>query len=142
MVPWYAQLQSQRQSINTSNRQMIDAYANDINRLVKLIEEDNTRNIQLLRLFQMLLIFMTFVTALTGIYFTYRLVIRPLDTLRGGIVRLALGDLNARVRKSSSDEFGLVSDGFNQMAQSLQDIHNNLDVRNRRVVYTFFTKIA
>ena len=127
MVPWYAQLQSQRQSINTSNRQMIDAYANDINRLVKLIEEDNTRNIQLLRLFQMLLIFMTFVTALTGIYFTYRLVIRPLDTLRGGIVRLALGDLNARVRKSSSDEFGLVSDGFNQMAQSLQDIHNNLE---------------
>ena len=53
MVPWYAQLQSQRQSINTSNRQMIDAYANDINRLVKLIEEDNTRNIQLLRLFQL-----------------------------------------------------------------------------------------
>ena len=127
MLPWYTQLQTQHQSINERNRQMIDAYANDINHLVKLIEEDNTRSIQLLRLFQMLLIFMTFVTALTGIYFTYRLVIRPLDTLRGGIVRLALGDLNARVRKSSSDEFGLVSDGFNQMAQSLQDIHNNLE---------------
>ena len=127
ILPWYAQLSIVQQTIGIHNRQMVDAYANDINRLVKLIEEDNTHNIQLLRLFQMLLIFMTFVTALTGIFFTYRLVIRPLDTLRGGIVRLALGDWNARVHKSSSDEFGVVSDGFNQMAQSLQDIHIHLE---------------
>ncbi len=125
--PWYAQLSSPHQLISTDNRVVIDAYANDINRLVKLIEEDNTRNIQLLRVFQMLLIFMTFVTAFTGIFFTYRLVIRPLDTLRGGIVRLALGDWYARVHKSSNDEFGVVSDGFNQMAQSLQDIHHHLE---------------
>ena len=127
IVPWYRQLHNQQTIIRSSNRAVIDEYANDINHLVKLIEEDNTRNIQLLRLFQMLLIFMTFVTALTGIYFTYRLVIRPLDTLRGGIVRLALGDLNARVRKNSNDEFGIVADGFNQMAQSLYDIHSNLE---------------
>lgn len=127
IVPWYMHLSSQKQAINGDGRQIIDAYADDINRLVKLIEEDNTRNIQLLRLFQMLLIFMAFVTAITGIYFTYRLVLRPLDMLRGGIVRLALGDLNARVYKDSNDEFGLVSDGFNQMAQRLQDIHHNLE---------------
>lgn len=127
ITPWYAQLSLSQKNISTDNRQMIDTYANEINRLVKFIEEDNTRSIQLLRVFQMLLILMTFVTAITGIYFTYRLVIQPLDSLRGGIVRLALGDLNARVGKNTSDEFGLVADGFNQMAQNLQDINHNLE---------------
>ena len=77
MLPWYAQLTQTQQSINADNRQMLDDYANSINRVVKLIEDDNTRNIRLLRLFQMLLIFMTFLTAFTGIHLLLKLVIRP-----------------------------------------------------------------
>ncbi len=127
LLPWYQQLAQTHAAITTENRHVVDDYANDINHLVKLIEEENTRNIQLLRLFQMLLILMTFVTAITGIYLSYRLVISPLDTLRGGIVRLALGDLKARIRKHSEDEFGIVADGFNQMAENLQDAHSNLE---------------
>lgn len=126
ILPWYQNLSTNHRLINTDNRQVIDDYANDINHLVKLLEEDNTRNIQLLRLFQMLLIVMTFVTAITGIYLLYRLVISPLDSLRGGIVRLALGDLKARVQQRSQDEFGIVAQGFNQMAQNLQEAHSNL----------------
>lgn len=127
VLPWYQKLATNHTAITTENRHVVDDYANDINHLVKLIEEENTRNIQLLRLFQMLLILMTFVTAITGIYLLYRLVISPLDTLRGGIVRLALGDLKARIRKHSEDEFGIVVDGFNQMAENLQDAQSNLE---------------
>ena len=127
MLPWYAQLTQTQQSINADNRQMLDDYANSINRVVKLIEDDNTRNIRLLRLFQMLLIFMTFLTAFTGIHLLLKLVIRPLEGLRAGIVRLSDGDLKARVISHQQNEFGLVSKGFNQMAESLQDLYAHLE---------------
>lgn len=127
MLPWYAELTRNGQAITAGNRQQLDDYANSINSVVKLIEEDNTRNIQLLRLFQMLLIAMTFVTAFTGIYLLLHLVIRPLDTLRAGIVRLRGGDLKARVDAHQQNEFGLVSKGFNQMAESLQDLYTHLE---------------
>ncbi len=127
MLPWYAQLTQTHQIINADNRQTLDAYAFAINDLVKLIEEDNTRNIQLLRLFQMLLILMTFITALSGIYLLTRLVIQPLDALRVGIVRLSGGHLKTRVNNHQQNEFGLVSKGFNQMASSLEDVYANLE---------------
>ena len=127
MLPWYEQLTQAHQTINAQNRQVLDDYANTINGVVKLIEEDNTRNIQLLRVFQMLLIFMTFLTAFTGIYLLLRLVIRPLDNLRSGIVRLRRGDLSTRIVSHEQNEFGLVSKGFNQMAESLQDLYSNLE---------------
>ena len=127
MLPWYGELTQNKQSITAENRQVLDDYANSINSVVKLIEEDNTRNIQLLRLFQMLLIAMTFVTAFTGIYLLLHLVIRPLDNLRAGIVRLRSGDLKTRVVAHQQNEFGLVSKGFNQMAESLQDLYTHLE---------------
>ncbi len=127
MLPWYAQLTQTQQNISAHNRQQLDDYANSINRVVKLIEDDNTRNIRLLRLFQMLLIFMTFLTAFTGIHLLLKLVIRPLEGLRAGIVRLSDGDLKARVISHQQNEFGLVSKGFNQMAASLQDLYAHLE---------------
>ena len=127
MLPWYEELTRNRENITADNRQKLDDYANSINRVVKLIEEDNTRNIRLLRVFQMLLIFMTFVTAFTGIYLLLHLVIRPLDNLRAGIVRLSSGDLKTRVVSHQQNEFGLVSKGFNQMAESLQDLYTHLE---------------
>ncbi len=127
MLPWYAQLTQTHQSIHADNRQQLDDYANSINLVVKLIEDDNTRNIRLLRLFQMLLIFMTFLTAFTGIHLLLKLVIRPLEGLRAGIVRLSDGDLKARVISHQQNEFGLVSKGFNHMAESLQDLYAHLE---------------
>lgn len=127
ILPWYAQLTQANQPITADNRQVLDEYAHSINGVVKLIEDDNTRNIRLLRLFQMLLIFMTFVTAFTGIQLLLKLVIRPLDGLRAGIVRLSGGDLKARVVSHQQNEFGLVSKGFNQMAESLQDLYTHLE---------------
>lgn len=127
ILPWYAQLAQTHQTINADNHQILDDFAATINHLVKLIEDDNTHNIQLLRLFQMLLILMTFVTAMTGIYLLTRLVIRPLEGLRIGIVRLTAGDLKVRVNVHQSNEFGLVAKGFNQMAGSLEYIYANLE---------------
>ncbi|TDR31536.1 histidine kinase [Hydromonas duriensis] len=127
ILPWYAQLRVEGQTVNLNNRQPLDAFANDLNTLVKMIENDNTVSIQLLRLFQKLLLAMTVVTAVTGIYLLFRLVIHPLDTLRGGIQRLSDGDLNSRVVIHTQDEFGVVSKGFNQMAGRLQDLYNNLE---------------
>ena len=140
IVPWYTKLIENGTLVNADNRLLIDDFANEINQLVKLIEDDNTRIIRLLRLFQMLLIVMTVATAVTGIYLLYRLVIRPLDTLRGGIQRLKDGDLNSRVMIHTEDEFGLVSTGFNQMATRLQDLYTNLEHRVAHKTQALATK--
>ena len=140
IVPWYTQLTKNAALVSVDNRYVIDDFSSEINRLVKLIEDDNTRIIRLLRLFQMLLIAMTVATAVTGIYLLYRLVIRPLDTLRGGIQRLRDGDLSSRVMIHTQDEFGLVSTGFNQMAAHLQDLYTNLEQKFTRKTQALATK--
>ena len=140
IVPWYTQLTKNAALVSVDNRYVIDDFSSEINRLVKLIEDDNTRIIRLLRLFQMLLIAMTVATAVTVIYLLYRLVIRPLDTLRGGIQRLRDGDLSSRVMIHTQDEFGLVSTGFNQMAAHLQDLYTNLEQKFTRKTQALATK--
>ncbi|HZU29085.1 MAG TPA: ATP-binding protein [Bryobacteraceae bacterium] len=51
--------------------------------------------------------------------FVWRLVYRPLHDLRGGMRRIARGDLGYRVAVRSRDELGEVAEAFNHMAGDL-----------------------
>lgn len=104
-------------------------FITQIDALVKAIEIQNTKNIRLLRLFQFILIGMVIFSAFVAIFFLGRLVIRPLDILKTGIQKISHGDLAARVIPISHDEFGEVSDGFNQMAANLSDLYDNLELK-------------
>jgi two-component system nitrate/nitrite sensor histidine kinase NarX len=76
----------------------IASFVNRIDRLVKLVEEDNARNTTLLRFFQMALIAMAIVGSFSMMFLLFLLVIRPLNALGEGMLRLRDGNLDARVK--------------------------------------------
>lgn len=102
-------------------------FIGSIDNLVKSIEQQNTLNIQIMRLAQALLIFMVILSAIISLFLLNRLIIRPLSTLNQGLKKITKGDLNTRLNIQTNDEFHHVSDGFNQMAASLQDVYQHLE---------------
>lgn len=109
----------------------VDGFVGEIDRLVGLVERDNARNTTLLRLFQTVLIALAIAGTVTMTYLMFLLIIRPLNALGGAISRLRDGDLNVRVPVETDDEFGLLSAGFNQMADRLQDLYITLEQKVR-----------
>ena len=103
------------------------SFVNRIDRLVKLVEEDNARNTTLLRFFQMALIAMAIVGSFSMMFLLFLLVIRPLNALGEGMLRLRDGQLDTRVGADSSEEFASIANGFNQMADRLQDLYTTLE---------------
>jgi two-component system sensor histidine kinase MtrB len=64
-------------------------------------------------------------------------VLAPVDEASRAALRLERGDLSARVRVTSSDEFGRWAQRFNRMADSLEDTISRLETaqaQNRRFV--------
>lgn len=107
----------------------IDQLVELIDQLVKNIELDNVRNIQLLQTFQFFLVVGMILSAFIAVFFLNRLVIRPLNILKSGIQKISHGDLSVFIDAKSSDEFGEVAKGFNQMVQNLNDLYQNLEFK-------------
>jgi len=59
----------------------------------------------------------------------YRFVLEPVSQLKRAIERLQAGDFGARVSSSSSDEFGTLAAGFNDLAEHLQSLYQNLEAK-------------
>lgn len=48
--------------------------------------------------------------------------LRPIKTLQRAVMELGKGNLNYRIRTNDSGEFGVLSEGFNEMAQQFSDM--------------------
>lgn len=59
----------------------------------------------------------------------YRSVMGPLQQLQEGAARLAAGDLSARVKPQTDDEFGQVQRAFDRMADELETLYRDLERR-------------
>ena len=80
--------------------------------------EQAYRDIQLI-LFAITLL--SILAALIGSLFVSRMVTRPVDRLAAAVRRMGEGDYSERVDLRSSDEFGLLSRGFNAMQVAIAD---------------------
>ena len=127
MLPQLQASARQPQLAGNRSRPDVSGFVDRIDRLVRLIEEDNARNTTLLRFFQMALIAMAIVGSFAMMFLLFLLVIRPLNTLGEGIARLRNVELDARIEEGGNDEFALISTGFNQMASHLQDLYATLE---------------
>ncbi|MCO6503958.1 MAG: HAMP domain-containing protein, partial [Snodgrassella sp.] len=100
-----------------------------IDRLVLLIEQDNTHNIQLLRWLQALLLVMAVVSAIVSLILLHHLVIVPLQRLNQGISQIGKGYFDTRLQLGTANEFGQVARGFNLMAAKLYEVYDTLENR-------------
>lgn len=109
--------------------QWIPGFVHDIDRLVQRMERNYAFSANLQRMFQIALLALALLGTIILIRFFFVLVIRPLDRLYDGIKRMAGDDFSVRLAIETRDEFGLVTRGFNRMAEHLQKLYATLEER-------------
>lgn len=107
----------------------LPAFIEQTNHLVSLIETDNAHKTSLLRMSQGVLIVIACVGTLAMVYLLYLWIIVPVLQLQHGLQRMASRDLSTRLPVESSDEFGVLAQGFNRMADELQGLYGELEAR-------------
>ncbi|SEB24139.1 type IV pili methyl-accepting chemotaxis transducer N-terminal domain-containing protein [Variovorax sp. YR216] len=98
-----------------------------IDRFVSQIEGHLSRLTAILNAVQLIMVALVVASAVAILYLSYLLVFNPLARLQAGLTRIRDGDLSARVEHPAKDEFGALADGFNRMAETLQDLYQGLE---------------
>jgi len=104
-----------------------EAFVQRIDAFVSAIELQLAKLTAILNAFQFAMVALAIGSAVALLYSAYLFVFNPLARLQSGLARVGEGDLKARVEVAANDEFGALSAGFNQMAETLQGLYQNLE---------------
>jgi two-component system, NarL family, nitrate/nitrite sensor histidine kinase NarX len=107
----------------------VAAFTADIDLLVAGIERNMVRWTALLHLLQIAMMAITVVGAGVLLYAGYLFVLEPVAHLKQATERIRRGDFGARVERVTTDEFGTLAEGFNEMAGHLQSMYRDLEAR-------------
>lgn len=107
----------------------LPAFVENINQLVSLVEVELSEKTAWLRLCQTALIFLSLAASVTLLYLLYLWIVGPVTRMQTGIARMTKDDLSVRLAVESEDEFGVLAQGFNKMADRVQTVHRTLEER-------------
>jgi len=122
---WIASPPASLQSLQADTARFVA----DIDAMVGAIEAHMSRWTALLHLAQLITMTLAVVGTAILIYVGYLFVLEPVGQIKNAIQRIREGDFGTRVHSTSTDEFGTLADGFNEMAQQVQSVHQNLEAR-------------
>lgn len=111
---------------STAYLAQLPGFVAEADRLVHVLEVGNASKTTRLRILQSVLIVMACLGTMAMIFLLYRWIIRPVQTLQGGIQRMAARDFSVRVPVNNTDELGVLAQGFNRMADELQSLYEDL----------------
>lgn len=106
-----------------------ERFVHRVDQLVQHIERDSEGRTFWLRASQLLLLALALVGTVSIIYLLFDMIVAPVTRLQAGMESMREQDFSARLPVDSSDEFGALARGFNQMADKLQDSYANLEQR-------------
>lgn len=106
-------------------------FATEIDGFVSDVEHSLAAWTAILSLAQMAMMGLAVAGAVILMFTGHSLVLAPLALLRDGVEKVQGGDFETRVEVPSRDEFGDLADGFNRMAQALQGLYNDLELKVR-----------
>lgn len=109
-----------------------DAFVTQVDGFVEAIELQIAGWTAALHLFQLFMMALAIVAAVTFMAVSYLLVINPVARLQAAQARLRQGELSTRLAVETDDEFGQLSAGFNLMAHALQTSHDELEDKVRK----------
>jgi two-component system, NarL family, nitrate/nitrite sensor histidine kinase NarX len=98
---------------------------------VAAIEMQMARSTAVLQAFQLAMMAFAIAGVVAMLYAGYLFVLNPLARLKKGLTSVQQGDLSTRVEVDTGDEFGQLSAGFNEMAQTLQSLYGSLEDKVR-----------
>lgn len=107
----------------------LEPFVSTINELVLAMERSYTFDTNLLRTVQAALVILAVLGTGILIRFFVRLVIQPVGVLHAGMQRMTGNDLTVRLPVASDDELGGLAEGFNKMAEHLQQAYGTLEER-------------
>ena len=106
-----------------------EAFVAHVDAFVTAIETQLARWTAMLNAFQFMMMALALCSAVALLYSAYLFVFNPLARLQSGLALVEAGDLSARVVVEADDEFGALSNGFNQMTQKLQGLYQTLEAK-------------
>jgi two-component system nitrate/nitrite sensor histidine kinase NarX len=121
--------QTKQEVMLVEYRRAVENFVNSVNDLVVMIERSNAHATLLLRSFQIGLVSLAFIGTILLMNLFSLMVVRPVNRLREGIQRMGKADFGVRLHVAKRDEFGELAEGFNQMADRLQDFYVTLEQR-------------
>lgn len=110
-------------------QQLAERFVIRVDHLVQRIERDSERRTFWLRASQLTLLGLALVGTVSIIYLLFDMIVVPVKRLQGGLDRMRKKDFSVRLPVNSNDEFGMLANGYNQMADELQDSYANLEQR-------------
>ncbi len=110
-------------------RAQVPLFVAEVEALVQLIEQDSEQRAAWLRNSQLALITLALVGTIALIYLMFLFIIQPINRLQDGMQRMSERDFAVRLPVESEDEFGQVTEGFNEMADKLAELYANLESR-------------
>lgn len=117
--------------LRTSYLDVVDTFVATIDDMVKVLELEAEEKIQLLRLIQMVSLFLTILVVSITMYLMNTNVLTPLRDLLASASAVRRGDFSRRTRFQSEDELGQLAYTFNLMAEDLSKIYQDLEARVR-----------
>ncbi|MCW8888278.1 MAG: type IV pili methyl-accepting chemotaxis transducer N-terminal domain-containing protein, partial [Gammaproteobacteria bacterium] len=110
---------------------IVEQFVSQIDHFVKLLEDSLESDIQLLRLIQISSLMLTILVVVITMYLVNTDILTPLRELLMCARKAQQGDLSVRTNYQSSDELGLLGNAFNQMAEELSKMYDDLESRVR-----------
>lgn len=121
----YAAQQHPELRLELLNRSYL--FSDKINELAKNIELENTFNIYIMRIAQVILMLMVLLSAILSLLLLNKFVIQPLSLINTGLKKITEANLTIRSDAQNNDDFYEASQSLNQMASRLEDVYQNLD---------------
>jgi two-component system nitrate/nitrite sensor histidine kinase NarX len=107
----------------------VGAFVGDVDRLVKLLEEDLEGRIQALRLYQGIALFLIVAVIFAAMYLMHTQVVIPLSDLLACARAVRSGNFGVRAAGTGQDELGQLGTAFNIMVQDLSRMYATLEAR-------------
>lgn len=107
----------------------LEGFVVGIDDLVVLVEKSNARATGMLRSFQIGLVVVALLGTILLDYIFSLLLVRPVKRLNDGLQSMGKADFSVRLPVIGADELSELAQGFNQMAEKLQDTYATLEQR-------------
>jgi two-component system nitrate/nitrite sensor histidine kinase NarX len=107
----------------------LEGFVAGIDDLVVLVEKSNAHATGMLRSFQIGLVVVALLGTILLDYIFSLLLVRPVKRLNDGLQSMGKADFSVRLPVSGGDELSELAQGFNQMAEKLQDTYATLEQR-------------
>lgn len=110
---------------------VVDEFVGNIDSMVLVLEIEAEKKIEMLRLIQIVSLFLTIFVVFITMYLMNTDVLGPLRELLGAARAARRGDFSQRISYRSEDELGQLSYAFNLMAEDLSKVYADLEARVR-----------